>query len=104
VSQLGEYPHSRFRGNVRIHIGLAADFDIEVVTLLQGEGSPKQNAISRRWHFVFDYPFCLINELEVFTRLEANCFAGGDADFGTRTWVSAYACFARFYGEHTEAA
>jgi len=45
-----------------------------------------------------------VEDLEVFAWLEADGFAGGDADFGAGAGVAAYAGFAGLDGEDTEAA
>ncbi len=46
----------------------------------------------------------LVEDLEVFTGLEADGLAGGDGDFGSGAGIAAYSGFAGLDGEDAEAA
>ena len=46
----------------------------------------------------------LVENLQVFAGLEANCFAGGDGDLGAGARIATDAGFAGLYGEDAEAA
>src|SRR5215469_1608 len=44
----------------------------------------------------------LIDEMELFTGLESNCFAGGNCDLGTSSWVSTDTGLPWFDGKYAE--
>lgn len=46
----------------------------------------------------------LVEEMKLFAGLEANCFAWGNGDFGSGSWVASDAGFSWLDGEDTESA
>src|ERR1700750_3277325 len=46
----------------------------------------------------------LVQQMQFFSRLEANCFAGSDGDFGSGSGVASDSGLARFDGKYAKAA
>jgi hypothetical protein len=47
---------------------------------------------------------CLVEQMQLFARLEADCFAWSDGDFGPGPWIATDSGFARLDGKYTKSA